>query len=78
MSVDHLGTEHITEEDRAYAGSCFSEVCNPLCANPYQQVWGAHGEPPLPCYKVTLLNVVRGSPPPSIPASRLVHAAAVA
>jgi len=60
MSGDHLGTEHITDEDRAYAGSCFSEVRNALYANPYQQVWGARGEPPLPCYKVTLRNVVRG------------------
>jgi hypothetical protein len=60
MSGDHLGTEHITDEDRAYAGSRFSEVRSALYANPYQQVWGAHGEPPLPCYKVTLQNVVRG------------------
>ena len=31
-----------------------------LFANPYQRVWGAAGEPPLPIYDVTLSGVLRG------------------
>src|SRR5207237_1366288 len=53
-------TEHTTDEVRAYAGSRFSQVRDALYANPYQQVWGADGEPPLPRYQVTLAGVVRG------------------
>jgi hypothetical protein len=60
MSRDDLGTEGMTAEDRAYAGSRFSEVREALFANPYQQVWGAAGSPPLPRYEVTLRNVLRG------------------
>jgi hypothetical protein len=60
MSGNDLGTEQMTEEDRAYAGSRFSDVRSALYANPYQQVWGTDGEPPLPCYEVTLSDVVRG------------------
>jgi hypothetical protein len=63
MDPGHFGTEQVTEEDRAYRGSRFSEVRDAVFANPYQQVWGSVGAPPLPTYGVTLSNVLRGSPP---------------
>src|SRR6266849_10106761 len=60
MEPEYFGTEEITEEDRAYKGSRFSEVRDALFANPYQKVWGGDGEPPLPTYQVTLWGVLRG------------------
>lgn len=60
MEPEYVGTEQITEEDRAYRGSRFSEVRDALFANPYQRVWGRDGEPPLPIYEVTLMSVLRG------------------
>jgi hypothetical protein len=60
MEPEPFGTEQVTEEDRAYRGSRFSEVRDALFANPYQKVWGAAGEAPLPVYKVTLGSVLRG------------------
>ena len=54
MEPMDLGIEQVTEEDRAYKGSRFSEVRNALFANPYQKIWGGEGEPSLPTYKVTL------------------------
>ena len=60
MEPMDLGIEQVTEEDRAYKGSRFSEVRNALFANPYQKIWGGEGEPSLPTYKVTLLSVLRG------------------
>lgn len=60
MEPTHFGAEQVTEEDRAYRGSRFSEVRDALFANPYQKVWGGSGEPPLPTYDVTLLGVLRG------------------
>jgi hypothetical protein len=60
MESETFGTEQTTEEDRAYQGSRFSEVRDALFANPYQQVWGRDGEPPLPTYEVTLMSVLRG------------------
>jgi hypothetical protein len=72
-----FGIEAITDEDRAYAGSRFSDVREALFANPYQRTWGAAGEPPLPVHPVTLTTcstascrVVRPTPfakPPSAP-----------
>ena len=59
MEPTRFGTEQVTDEDRSYRGSRFSEVRDALFANPYQRVWGA-GEPPLPTYEVTLLGVLRG------------------
>jgi hypothetical protein len=32
--------EGITDEDRAYCGSRFSDVREALFANPYQRTWG--------------------------------------
>jgi len=60
MDPTHFGAEQVTEEDRGYRGSRFSEIRDALFANPYQRVWGGPGEPPLPIYDVTLLGVLRG------------------
>ena len=60
MSIDSFGIEGITAEDRAYGGSRFSEVRAAVFANPYQKVWGAPGQPPMPVYPVTLASVLRG------------------
>jgi hypothetical protein len=60
MQPAEFGTQQVTDEDRGYQGSRFSEVRDALFANPYQRVWGGAGEPPLPSYDVTLLGVLRG------------------
>jgi hypothetical protein len=60
MTPRSFGIEGITEEDRAYAGSRFSDVCEALFANPYQRTWGADGEPPLPVHPVTLSSLLTG------------------
>ena len=60
MEPGFFGTEQVTEEDRAYKGSRFSEVRDAIFANPYQRVWGGAGEPPLPVYDVNLPGVLRG------------------
>jgi hypothetical protein len=52
--------EQLTDEDRAYKGSRFSDVVDALFANPYQRVWGGAGEPPLPVGEVTFRSVVGG------------------
>jgi hypothetical protein len=56
--VDRL--ESVTDEDRTYAGSRFADVVAALFANPYQRVWGAKGEAPLPVHKVTFRSVSSG------------------
>jgi hypothetical protein len=56
--VDRL--ESVTDEDRTYAGSRFADVVGALFANPYQRVWGANGEAPLPMHKVTFRSVASG------------------
>lgn len=61
MGPRYFGTEQVTDEDRAYRGSRFSEVRDAVFANPYQKVWGATGEPPWPAYRVTLPSVLRGA-----------------
>jgi hypothetical protein len=63
MKPTYFGAEQVTEEDRSYQGSRFSEVRDALFANPYRQRWGDPGEPPLPVYGVNLLGVLRGVPP---------------
>jgi hypothetical protein len=60
MEPEYFGTEGVTEEDRAYSGSRFSEVRDAVFANPYQEVWGRDGQGALPTYKVTLGSVLRG------------------
>lgn len=67
MELHYFGTEQVTEEDRAYRGSRFSEVRDALFANPYQRVWGIAGERSWPAYEVTLLSVVRGVLPLGLP-----------
>jgi hypothetical protein len=67
MERHYFGTEQVTEEDRAYRGSRFSEVRDALFANPYQRVWGIAGERSWPAYEVTLLSVVRGVLPLGLP-----------
>jgi hypothetical protein len=52
--------QQLTDEDRGYAGSRFADVTAAVFANPYQRVWGAPGEPPLPIYEVTLKSVFGG------------------
>lgn len=60
MKPEKLGVEGMTDADRLYKGSRFSEVRAALFANPYQKLWGAPGEPPLPIREVNLLSVLRG------------------
>ena len=60
MTPRSFGIEAITDEDRAYAGSRFSDVREALFANPYQRTWGADGEPPLPVHPVTLSSLLYG------------------
>jgi hypothetical protein len=55
-----IGAEQFADEDRMYAGSRFREVVDALFANPYQQVWGRDGEPPLPVQDVTITTVFGG------------------
>lgn len=54
------GGEQFTDEDRAYAGSRYREVVDALFANPYQQVWGRPGEPPLPIHEQSIRTVFGG------------------
>lgn len=63
MDPTHFGAQEVTQEDRAYRGSRFSEVRDALFANRYQSVWGGPGEPPLPIYGVSVPGVLRGALP---------------
>ena len=58
--TEDFGIVAITDADRAYAGSRFSDIKKALFENPYQKVWGASGNDPLPRYKVTLRSVLKG------------------
>ena len=60
MAELKLGTQGMTDEDRQYTGSRFSEVVAALFANPYQRVWGAPGEPAFPVHEVTFEAVTQG------------------
>jgi hypothetical protein len=60
MEAQYVGFEQVTEEDRTYNGSRFSEVRDAIFSNPYQKVWSGKDEPALPTYEVTLLSVLRG------------------
>ena len=53
-------TRPAADEDRGYAGSRYSQVAAAIFANPYQQIWGADREPPLPVHEVTLTSVFGG------------------
>lgn len=67
MQPGFFGTEELTDADRGYRGSRFSEVRDAVFANPYRPVWGAPGEPPWPDYAVTLRSVLRGALAPGLP-----------
>jgi hypothetical protein len=67
MEPGFFGTEGLTDADRGYRGSRFSEVRDAVFANPYRPVWGAAGEPPWPDYAVTLRSVLRGALAPGLP-----------
>ena len=55
-----IDIEGMTDEDRAYKGSTFREVVDAVFANPYQRVWGANGEAPLPVHEVTFGSIMHG------------------
>ncbi len=60
VSTLDVRPQQTADEDRAYAGSRFSDVVAAAFANPYQRIWGGAGEPPLPVYEVTFRSVVGG------------------
>lgn len=62
MAANELtfGVEGLTDEDRRFVGSRFSEVRDAIFANPYKKVWGAAGQPPYQRVKVGLFSVLRG------------------
>jgi hypothetical protein len=60
MSEEPFGVQGMTGDDTAYQGSRYADVRHALRETPYQRVWGAAGEPPLPVYPVTLGSVLRG------------------
>ena len=60
MGADDFSNVAITDQDRAYRGSRFAEVRDAVFANPYQRVWGAPGEPPLPVYTHPLSSALHG------------------
>jgi hypothetical protein len=60
MRPRSFGIEAITDEDRTYGGSRFSDVREALFANPYQRTWGAGGAPPLPVHPATLSSLLYG------------------
>jgi hypothetical protein len=60
MAKEALGIQGFTTDDARFVGSRFGAVREALFANPYQRVWGGHGEPPLPLYPVTLGGLLRG------------------
>jgi hypothetical protein len=60
MQADDFGIEQVTEQDRRYRGSRFSEVRASIFANPYQELWGREGVSPLPRYETTVASVFRG------------------
>jgi len=58
MTIQSFGIQELTDEDRGYNGSLFSQVRNAIFANPYEKVWGSAGESAIPIYKVTLANLI--------------------
>jgi hypothetical protein len=60
MGKDWFGTEGVTPDDRAYAGSRFADVQRAIFAQPYQRVWGAPDAPALPRYPLTLRSLLSG------------------
>jgi hypothetical protein len=62
-----FGQQGITEEDLSYRGSRFSELRDALFENPYQSVWGAAGNDPLPIYEAKFSHAVCGFLPGGTP-----------
>ena len=58
MSREPLGIQGLTDDDRNFAGSRFSEVRDAIFANPYQPVWSADGG--FERFPVTFGSVVAG------------------
>ncbi len=67
MRLEFFGTEGVTPDDRAYAGSRFAEVQQAIFANPYQPLWGAPNAPALPRYKIALRSLLAGILPGGLP-----------
>ncbi|MGZ8161264.1 MAG: hypothetical protein ACXWTT_00175 [Methylobacter sp.] len=74
MTETNYGSIALTDEDRSYKGSRYSEVYKAIFANPYQAVWGSVDESAFPSYKVTLASVLGGILPFGKP-SRFLQAA---
>ena len=47
------GPQGLTDEERSYRGSRYSEVKAALLENPYQEVFGADGNEPFPVFEST-------------------------
>ncbi len=60
MSENDFGVEQTTDGDRGDPGSRYADVRAAIRANPYRDVWGRPGDPPLPMFPVTLASVIRG------------------
>jgi hypothetical protein len=74
MKEIQYGSIELTNEDRNYNGSRYSEVRNAIFANPYQRVWGTEDASALPVYEVSLASVLGGILPFGQP-SRFLKAA---
>src|SRR2546429_873380 len=55
------GPQEMTNEDRAYRGSRFSEVRTALYANPYRDGPSGQFPGPLPMFKSTIRNAWKGT-----------------
>jgi hypothetical protein len=60
MPDQETGYQQTSDEDRMYAGARFRDVVEAIFANPYQQLWGRPGEPPLPEREQTIRTVFGG------------------
>ncbi len=60
VNSKNLGTEQITDADRAYRGSRFADVRDAVLARPYQNPWSGAGHSALPTYPVTLGRFLTG------------------
>ena len=58
--VQTVDAQQATTEDGQYSGSRYADVVAAIYANPYQRVWGAPGEPPLPVHEVSIRTVAGG------------------
>jgi hypothetical protein len=60
MQKENPAVFNLTEEDRQYKGSRYSEVRNAIFANPYQKNWSAENELSWPVHEVTLARIAAG------------------